>query len=112
MALGLQGVVYHYLKNSQIQAMMEDCVIPARDVTVDILASWMTDLGFIPPEVEEEESEDYKLLAQIVHVKKPDGRKKDKEYTLRLKDSNTRAPRSYSMADQNGRVVIMRYHLQ
>ena len=62
MAIGLQGVLYSYLKMNKIEAMMKDVVHPARNVTVADLQSWLGPVGFLPPECsEDDDSEDYKV---------------------------------------------------
>ena len=108
MAIALQGVLYSYLRQGKLDEMMNNVVMPARNVTIDDLESWMTEYGFMQPEVGEEESEDYKVVAQIIHIKRPDLKKPEKTYVIKNQMNTRSMPKTYSLADQNSRVVILR----
>jgi hypothetical protein len=110
MALGLQGATYSYLVLNKIPEMMRDLVEPARDVSVSTLDSWSGPLGFRVPEANDDESEDYKLLAQIVHMKRPDPRKQEKVYNVKATSSKNPVPRPYNTGDGNGRIILFRYY--
>jgi hypothetical protein len=111
MALGLQGSTYSYLTLNQIPEMMSELIRPARDVTISILDSWSGDLGFRIPEADDDESESYKLLAQVVHMKRPDPKKQEKVYKLNG-TSKLAAPRPYNITDGNGRIILFRYNIR
>ena len=108
MALALQGATYSYLSLSQIPEMMSELVGPARDVDVSMLDSWCGEFGFRVPEATDEESESYKLFAQVVHMKRPDARKQEKVYTLKGNANKSQVPKPYNMGDSNGRIILFR----
>lgn len=56
-----------------MEAMMMDVVHPARNVTIADLQSWLGPVGFLPPECNDDESEDFKVDLKLHWPNKHNG---------------------------------------
>ena len=97
-----KGELTSYFESNQLMKMMEQVINPAQSVTIGQLRNWIKPtIGF------KADLDDYKVLAQICHVKRPSEKALMKNYVA--KNTVQKVQSKTIRLDRDGRVIIMRY---
>ena len=98
------GELTSYFESNQIPKLMDDIINPAVAVSIKKLKEWIKpSTGF------SEEEDDYKLLAQICNIKKPNEKAIGKQYIA--KNDVKRVQSKTIKIDRDGRMILLRFHL-
>lgn len=96
-----RGELTSYFETNQLNLLMSEVINPAESVSINRLSTWVKEEGFNP------ELDDYKVLAQICHVKKANEKSIAKQY--QATNSVQKAHSKTFKLDRDGRIIVLRF---